>query len=469
MNKCRDILGILRTFIEVNLNIMAVKVRYFISKKKKGNFEQPKRKISIKDEVNILIRFTNGRHFDLIAKSTKQIKPKFWNIDKGSTRDIAEFKDKQDFQNKLNELERHILKEFENTPDKTAINKIWLDATIDKFNNPDKYEPKGTTLFSFIRQFINNAEKRTNPETGQAIGYKTRREYEVTFKYLKKYAKIYDEPDFEDIDIEFYERFVDFLRNQKVVIKYKDGDKETNKNLSTNTIGRKIQTLKIFLNNATELGINKNMKFKSRKFKSLSEESDGIYFNKQELKDFYEFDFSDKLFLARVRDLFIVAAWTGMRYSDISKLKPELIINNIYTIKQNKTGKKAVIPVNDIVWSIINKYKGVLPQPISNQKFNDYLKVAAKLAELDSLCVKTVTENGKRTEKTFQKHELISTHDARRSFCTNAYLEGIPTLSIMSISGHKTEKAFLKYIRVSGEEHAQKVLQIWQKQIDAQS
>ena len=33
----------------------------------------------------------------------------------------------------------------------------------------------------------------------------------------------------------------------------------------------------------------------------------------------------------------------------------------------------------------------------------------------------------------------------------------------MAISGHRTEKAFLKYIKVDGEEHAKKVLEMWQK------
>ena len=104
-----------------------------------------------------------------------------------------------------------------------------------------------------------------------------------------------------------------------------------------------------------------------------------------------------------------------------------------------------------------------MPKPISNQKFNDYLKEAAKEAEINSIFVKTVNENGMRIEKKYPKHEIISTHAARRSFCTNAFKDGIPTLHIMSISGHKTEKAFLKYIKVDGEEHAKKVLQMWQQ------
>ena len=66
-------------------------------------------------------------------------------------------------------------------------------------------------------------------------------------------------------------------------------------------------------------------------------------------------------------------------------------------------------------------------------------------------------------EKKYPKYELISSHTARRSFCTNAYKDNIPTLAIMAISGHKTEQAFLKYIKADSKEHAEKVLKIWQE------
>ena len=34
------------------------------------------------------------------------------------------------------------------------------------------------------------------------------------------------------------------------------------------------------------------------------------------------------------------------------------------------------------------------------------------------------------------------------------YLAGIPTIAAMKITGHKTEKQFLQYIKVTGEENA---------------
>ncbi|MBT6004811.1 MAG: site-specific integrase, partial [Prolixibacteraceae bacterium] len=364
---------------------MAAKIKFFTRITNQNN------------EANIRVRFSNGRQFDLTAVTNFQINPEYWNNEKGIVRQRAEFENKYELQKSLNSLQSFIQSEYDNTPDKSKINKDWLSETIDKNFNPDKYLQDNLNLFGFIQHFINNSSKRVNPDTGNPVCYKMRREYEVTFNYLKEYAKEYSEPDFIDIDLEFYQQFVDFLRG---------------KGLAVNTIGKKIQTLKIFLNTATEQGINQYMKYKSRKFKALSEESDSIYLTKKELTQFYEFDFSNRPGLERIRDLFIIAAWTGVRYSDIQQIRPERIIDNIFTMKQQKTVKKSVIPINRIVWNIIDKYNGELPKPISNQKFNEYLKEAAKIAKLNSIFVKTVSEHGMRIEKKYSKHEVIGSHTA---------------------------------------------------------
>ena len=62
-------------------------------------------------------------------------------------------------------------------------------------------------------------------------------------------------------------------------------------------------------------------------------------------------------------------------------------------------------------------------------------------------------------EKNVQpKYKLVGTHTARRSFATNLYLAEVPSISIMKITGHKTEKSFLQYIRVTQKENADKLL-----------
>ena len=45
-------------------------------------------------------------------------------------------------------------------------------------------------------------------------------------------------------------------------------------------------------------------------------------------------------------------------------------------------------------------------------------------------------------------------HTGRRSFATNMYKRGFPTIAIMRLTGHTTEANFLKYIKVTSEEHA---------------
>ena len=63
-------------------------------------------------------------------------------------------------------------------------------------------------------------------------------------------------------------------------------------------------------------------------------------------------------------------------------------------------------------------------------------------------------ENGRLVKKVVPKNELVKTHTARRSGATNMYLAGIPAISIMKITGHKTEREFMKYIKASEEETA---------------
>ena len=65
--------------------------------------------------------------------------------------------------------------------------------------------------------------------------------------------------------------------------------------------------------------------------------------------------------------------------------------------------------------------------------------------------------------ETLPKYELISSHTGRRSFATNMYKRGLPTLMIMSITGHNTEISFLKYIKVRQQEHAQMMADRWKE------
>lgn len=411
-------------------------VNYFIRSKKKTG------KLS-----SILLRLKAGTEVDLTAKSGLMVMAEHWNSRTKSVRIIVDAENKDDVNKKLRELSTHILNAL---PDK-PVSKDWLEKTIDAYHNPKKTAKKKntTTLFSFIQDFIDKAPTRPNPKSGRPVCYKMIREYERTFELLKEYCKEKRKKvDFEHIDLNFYHDFSAYL---------------TSLNLATNTIGKKIQTLKIFLNAATDAGHNTYTHYKSHRFTCIKEETESIHLTQEELQKLYNHDFSKNHRLEKIRDLFLIGAWTGLRFSDWNQVTPENIDDGLLMVKQSKTGGKIWIPLHPMVESIINKYDGELPEVPSNQKFNDYLKEVGEIAKINAPFKKSITKGGVKQTTVYKKHTLLTTHAARRSFATNAYNAGVPSLTIMAITGHKTETSFLKYLKVTPKEHALKLKDFWQK------
>jgi len=404
--------------------------------------------------VPIYVRLKSGRKIDLVNKADILIKPDNWSNETQQARQRADvFRSKtgetektgrQNFNDKITGLRAKLESELSQAH-QADITSEWLKTIIDKHWNPDKYK---ITLFSFIQSFIDKSETKPNPKTGRPVCYKMRREYEVTFNYLKKYAISTGKAiDFKNIDLDFYDGFTQYLQGEK---------------LAVNTIGKKIQTLKIFLNAAKDEGKNSYEGYKSKKFKAMTEDSESIYLNESELTKLYEHDFSKDPALERVRDLFLVGCWTGCRFSDIAQITPENVSGGFIHLKQYKTGTKVIIPLHPVVTAILNKY-GKLPEAISNQKFNESLKDIARLAGIDERTHKAITKGGVKRSTAYKKWELVTTHTARRSFATNLYKSDFPSLSIMAITGHRTEESFLKYIKVTADEHAKKLQLHWNK------
>ena len=174
-------------------------------------------------------------------------------------------------------------------------------------------------------------------------------------------------------------------------------------------------------------------------------------------RTFEDFDFSGNPHLDKIRDWFLLLCWTGCRYSDLDKLSKEYIRNDLFQFRQQKTNNIVAIPLHPTVKKILKKYNGEIPAPISNQKFNAGLKEAMRIIGIDETIKIKHTIGGVLEEEDYKKYELISSHTGRRSFASNAYLAGIPSITIMKITGHKTESAFLKYIKITPEEHARKM------------
>jgi integrase len=318
------------------------------------------------------------------------------------------------------------------------------------------------TLDSYFRKYIDNLKYIYKKGKPYEVSYRTKQRYETTLRHLKDFSAIKKRIlIFEDIDLEFYQDFVEYLRNcstKKLMIK---PGEELQIKMAENTVGKHISTLKTVLNAATEDGINQNQKFRSSKFATLSEEVDKIYLTESELKIMYALDLSKTKSYEKARDLFLIGAYTCLRYSDYSNITRENIYKNdqgtFIKISTKKTGINVVIPLHWIVKEIIEKNNFLL-ENISNQKTNDYLKKIGEKAGINDPVSITKFEGGIRVTRTCAKYELITTHTARRSGATNMYLAGIPAISIMKITGHKTEKAFMRYIQMTQEDNAIKLM-----------
>lgn len=408
---------------------------------------------------NVLLWLKQGNRYNYLVSTQQKVYPDHFNEKTGRVRNVAAAIYKDEVNSNLDTIENKVKSMVSGTND---ISKEQVVRLIDETLNPENYIEKEITLFEFIRSFIDRAPTRLNSKTDNPVCYKQVREYERTFYYLRKFCEKKKRTlDFKDIDLDFYHDFVTFLQSPQMRVT-KNGKTKMLPGLAKNTIGKKIQTLKIFLNAAVEEGITTTSKHKSSRFKSLKEESENVYLNEDELLLITNLDLSKNKRLERVRDLFLIGCWTGLRFSDWNKVKSENIEDGFLTVKQSKTGNPVVIPIHPTVKNIIEKYEDQLPPMISNQKFNDYIKDVVKLAGIKEKVQKTITIAGRERTYSYEKWEQISTHSGRRSFATNAYKAGIPSLSIMAVTGHRTESSFLKYIKVTPKEHAEKIKAIWQ-------
>lgn len=401
--------------------------------------------------INCVVRFNNCR---INAGTGFKVLPQHWNETKQRVKNVVDATEKDATNSFLDDMQTAVEDIISELRSARSLTVEAVREGIDKYLKPEVQaeEPTQGALLTFIDKFIETAPERVNIETGKHINPRTIQKYRTTVRVLREFAATYKRPiDFDTMDLDFYADFTAYLT--------------TKEGLAVNSVGKYVQTLKVFLNEATAKGINTKLDYKSSRFKVLKEDADSIYLTEPDLQRLNELDLSKQPRLERVRDLFLVGCYTGLRFSDFTAIRPEHIKEGLIRMEQFKTMGKVVIPCHPVVTALLQKYNGQLPQAISNQKMNDYLKEVCQLAGLTSREGKGITKGGVRVVRSLEKWQLVSTHTARRSFATNMYLLGVPAITIMRITGHKTEKAFMRYIKLDEEQHAKIIALHWQKQL----
>jgi len=239
--------------------------------------------------------------------------------------------------------------------------------------------------------------------------------------------------EFNDIDLNFYDRFISVLEML---------------GLNQNTQGRHIKNLKLFMKWSRKRKHHKNRD--SEDFESRSEQVEKFFFNPGELEAIIDHKFKEGSKLDKVRDLFIVSAFTALRYEDYTRLEPKHISTGMLKIisaKSNIELSAQILPEAQAIfdkWLRITEGESIIPPKISNVKMNLYLKEMVRL--IDKIKDVQLLVKKDKKETWFKKADQVTTHTGRRSFCSNMHYMGMPSKTIMKASGHTTMSSFEKYV-----------------------
>lgn len=271
-------------------------------------------------------------------------------------------------------------------------------------------------------------------------------------KLLKEYqTKLEKDITFDMMNAEFSENFANFL--------YKTYEH------SQNNVAKNIAILKQFIKDAHINGYHNNMMYQNNKFSVQRIKTSKHYLLADELRTLAKHSFKNET-LQKVADLWLIAAYTGLRFSDFSRLDEthfftedgvEMIKIMTYKGRESKADNEVVIPVLPELHKILKKYNGDIPESLSSQRMNEYIKDALAEAEIKREVIDMQSKSGKVTEEKKAIHDCITNHSARYTFI-NLMLNhfGVPPQQLMKITG-QTLKVLMGYERGDKERNAVKV------------
>jgi integrase len=363
--------------------------------------------------------------------------------------DLIDFANKKDIKEKWIFVKSTFTPDFDN---KRLEQQDQAAKIVTSFSQPKI----NTDFFHQMEDYIQSKQKKVSK--GMLRVYNHVQERLKAFETFRKVPIT-----FENIDYNFYEGLIEFLTYDYVHLRRK----QPLLGLKLNTIGLTIKQFRIFIKDRVRRKIITPIDLTD--FKIPEEETDAIYLTNEEIGTIYNTDLSGSPHLVEYRDLFVLACLTGLRFSDFSILKPEDVRKGMLYKKQEKSEHWVVIPLRTEAKEIFRKQFFQSIPHLTNAEFNRHIKTIGKLAGLNSVMKFSYKKGNKTISLAKPRSEWITTHTARRSFCTNEFLAGTPVKLIMKISGHKTEKDFYRYIRITPEEAAQKIQELWMERSNGMS
>ena len=376
------------------------------------------------------------------------VSPKYWQEKKQRAKQTLEFEGANEINDKLDELEsvmESLLKKYRDEnyfPTPSVIKSQLLKQNFVPIKSKN-----AKTIWDHFEDFIED-KRKLNPDV---------RDYNNSLKkHLTKVESIMGNPlSFAMISNENGDFNQEWMNYLSFVALNSEGEP----GLMPNTIGKQNKNLKAFFNWCFDKNIVK--RFSTKLYPTIVEDVDKIYLTEEDLTKIEKLKLTDTNQII-VRDLFLVGCETALRFSDFSGITEHDFRNNELHITPKKTKKvgvkKIIIPLSDRFQKIYDSYQGQLPQYDKNSltKFNKTIREICKTACLKDEIKFYRVVAGKSILVTKKKFEEVSSHTCRRSFCTLKFLKGMPAQAIMKFSGHKSERNFLKYLKLDAELTASK-------------
>ena len=279
--------------------------------------------------------------------------------------------------------------------------------------------------------------------------------------------------------------------NQRLIVRFIDYLEKDH--LSPQTIQKLMKDFKKLIADAETEGAHENFRARNLNFTIAVGENDKslqVALTTKEVQGLYDMKLEGTEEL--VRDIFLIGCFTGQRVSDYGRIGPEWFGKTrngvkVIRLEQTKTGNRVCVPiVGNQLETLLKKYDYCIPK-ITDQEIDRTIKDLCERLSLSipSLAVKEKTmlkkhekmalytnkDGGRKLFEINEKGEcikpkwaMVSSHTARRTCITNMYLAKKPDGSAkytlaerMSVSGHKTESEYIKYIKCSLDEVAEMV------------
>ena len=286
--------------------------------------------------------------------------------------------------------------------------------------NPNKKTER--TILEVIQSHNDDAEK--------LIGIDFTKTTVLRYKSMKRYLAEMIKKNYDVDDLPLSQFTGEVIRAYEVFLK-------TEKDMSQNTLIRYMKALKKITNRCIANDWIHKDPFVGIKFRE--EPTEPEFLTIEELNRIYECEPGCKR-LEVVRDMFLMSAFTGLAFTDVSQLTEDHIVtdndgNKWIRKPRQKTKQMSNIPLLDIPLAIIEKYQGdkkaakkgvLLPIPC-NQVMNRYLKEIATICKIN-------------------KH--LTMHTARHTYATLCLYQGVNLKNVSSMLGHASVKMTERYARV---------------------